>query len=156
MPKPNNVGVGVAILVIDAYNHDLCLLKRKGAHAAETFACPGGWIDFEDESPEDAAVRELKEELELEFDPSELEQVCNVSEMHDDLGIRTVTLYYKVYYSPDIHGVPKIGEPTKCSELRIDSVRNFLLDTMLGNIKLFPKLGSVLLRPDVSAELNTR
>jgi ADP-ribose pyrophosphatase len=145
MPKPNNVGVGVAALVIDADTHDLHFLKRKGAHAEDTIACPGGWIDFEDESPEDAAVRELKEELDLTVSPDELEQVCNVSEMHEDLGIRTVTLYYKVYVTPSVHGVPKIGEPSKSSELRIDSVRNILMDTMLGNIKLFPKLGNVLL-----------
>jgi ADP-ribose pyrophosphatase YjhB (NUDIX family) len=50
MSRPNNVGVGVAMLVVNTTDETVLLLKRKGAHAEGTWACPGGWIDFEDES----------------------------------------------------------------------------------------------------------
>lgn len=137
------VGVGTAILVVGE-DHKLLLMKRKGAHAANTFACPGGWIDFTDESPEDAAVRELKEELNLKVHKDELEQVRNVSEYHPELDVRTVTLYYKLFYSVAFNGIPKIGEPNKCSEI----VWRYELDWMRaareGELKLFPQLYEVL------------
>jgi len=145
MPKPNNVGVGVAILVLSSWDGQLLLLERQGAHAAGTLACPGGWVDFEDESPEATCVRELREELKLDVEESDLQQVCNVSEFHEDLSIRTVTMYYLLRHENWKHGVPMIGEPEKCSRL------------VWGYPKrLFPNLGQVLLRPVVSMELNLR
>jgi len=144
MPKPDNVGVGVAILVISADDNRLLLLKRKGAHAANTYACPGGWIDFEDESPEAAAVRELKEELNLTVEEGELQPICNVSEYHPDLNMRTVTLYYRLRYIDWKHGIPKIGEPEKCSEMEWRYRFYWGQASDQGDIQLFPKLREVM------------
>src|SRR5687768_16515681 len=94
MPKPDNVGVGVAIAVINSKGRSILLLKRKGAHAAGTWACPGGWIDDTDESPEFTCVRELLEELNLVTLIGELKLLTAVSAWHEDLGQRTVTIYY--------------------------------------------------------------
>ena len=144
MPKPDNVGVGTAILVISSWDREILLLQRQGAHAQGTFACPGGWIDFEDEDPKLAAVRELKEELGLKVVPEDLELCTVVSEKHDDLGVRTVTIYYKLYHENALHGVPKIGEPNKCSALRWKYALDFMKAEDKGELKLFPKLRGVL------------
>jgi 8-oxo-dGTP diphosphatase len=138
MTKPNNVGVGVAIAVIHKINGKLLLLKRQGAHASGKWACPGGWIDFEDQSPEDACVRELIEEVGIYVKKDELQLLTVVSENHVDLGIKSVTVYYLVEYDPSDRGNPTIREPEKCSALMWVG-----LDIAHGYY-LFPKLDEVI------------
>ena len=112
MPRPNDVGVGVCVL-IENDKGEILLMKRKGAHSAGCWALPGGWIDRTDTRIEEAIGRELGEEVNLTMVglPTLLEAT---TEDHEDLNCRTVTLYYQV---TNFLGVPKIMEPEKCSEI---------------------------------------
>lgn len=51
------VGVGVFVF----RNGKFLMGRRKGSHEAGTWSIPGGYVEF-GESPEEAAVREVKEE----------------------------------------------------------------------------------------------
>ncbi len=96
----------------------ILLLERQGAHAAGTWACPGGWIDPEDESPEDACVRELEEEIGLtDVNPADLTLLTSVKEWHEAIQAYSVTIYYCLFHIEKLHGHPTIKEPNKCSLL---------------------------------------
>jgi 8-oxo-dGTP diphosphatase len=141
MPRPDNVGVGVAVLVYDRRKRKILLLQRKGAHAEGTWACPGGWVDFEDESPEAACLRELKEELDLFTDQKSIKLYTVVSENHLDAGFKSVTLYYILDWNNGAYNVPvnfpQVVEPDKSSDIKWISLNDL-------PSPLFPALDRVL------------
>lgn len=129
MPRPDDVGVGTAVLILDE-NHRILLGKRKGAHRAGYWSCPGGWVDRSDQDIFKAVAREASEEANIELHKAE--QLCWVTEDHPELEIRTITLYY-LSWPKEWGGVPEVMEPDKCEEWRW-----FHLDELPS--PLFPKL----------------
>jgi len=114
MPKPNDVGVGTAILLIN--NKCAVLLgMRKGAHRANTWSCPGGWIDRSDTSTDLAIIREVEEEVGLVVD--EVEHLCWITEDHPEIACRSITLYHVAWVGM-WYGEPEVMEPDKCVEWR--------------------------------------
>ena len=111
MSRPNDVGVGVAALIIR--DKKILLLKRKGSHSAGKWAVPGGWVDRKDTHPTETLSREILEETGLRVRSAHLYSVT--SEDHLDLDCRTVTIYSQVF---DTGGKPEILESEKCSEMR--------------------------------------
>lgn len=112
MARPNDVGFGVCVALLDANESEILLMKRQGSHAAGTWAFPGGWVDRSDTSLLDVAKREAMEELGVTVE--EAEQVGCTTEDHPDKGFRGVTLYF---LATKWHGSVSIKEPDKCSEL---------------------------------------
>lgn len=109
MARPNDVGVGVAVIIVDAAKNYL-LLKRQGAHAANTWAVPGGWVDRTDTSLLDVVRREAKEEVNVTV--LDAVQVGVTTEDHPDKGFRSVTVYF---LCTNWYGPVRIMEPEKCS-----------------------------------------
>lgn len=145
MPKPDNVGVGVAVLIFSPLGQVL-LLKRKGAHAADTWACPGGWIDVEDASPEGTCWRELKEELGLtpRWNGS-FKFLTTVYAWHPEIKTKTVTLYYGITFM-ETSGKPEIKEPDKASEWKWFDPQAAVTQNDNHELRLFPRLRDVLVR----------
>jgi 8-oxo-dGTP diphosphatase len=56
--------VGVAVLVTNG--NEILLMKRRGSHGAGTWCPPGGHLEH-GESPEECAVREAREEADIEI-----------------------------------------------------------------------------------------
>jgi len=141
MPRPDNVGVGVAILIYDRKRKKVILLQRLGAHAEGTWACPGGWIDFEDADPVATCLRELQEEVNLTIDRKFLRLYTVVSENHEDAGFKSVTLYYRVNWEDISMNVapnfPQVVEPDKSSAVQWHSLNEL-------PSPLFPQLEGVL------------
>jgi 8-oxo-dGTP diphosphatase len=114
MPRPNNVGIGVGVVV---FNDKGCVLMgiRKGAHAPNTWSFPGGWVDYEDPTLAGVAQRELLEETGLKL--SENFKVLGVSTEsfpEQTVPFRTVTVYLEA--EQVIRGAPTVPvqEPEKC------------------------------------------
>jgi 8-oxo-dGTP diphosphatase len=113
MPRPNDVGVGVAIIVID--DEDQVLLGlRKGAHAAGLWSAPGGWVDRTDTDLKETCQRELLEEVGLKVSQSELYSLEATIEQHSDLNIACITCYYFMDLDPKLKQNVKLMEPHKC------------------------------------------
>jgi len=113
MPRPNDVGVGTAIFILNEKGQIL-LMKRKGAHAAGTWQVPGGWVDRENKTLFSAIAREAAEETGLTI--WKAAQVGTSTEDHKDLGARSVTVYF-VSHPNQWEGEPTILEPHKAAEL---------------------------------------
>lgn len=147
MPHDKRVSYGVAVLLWRGSK--LLLLRRKGSHAAETWACPGGWVDF-GETARETAVREAMEELGVKV---EIDDFCTFrEETWRERELQSLTLYFHAHV---VEGTPRIMEPDKASELRWVNPR----DVDSWPEPLFPNLHDVLvelamdmddLEPDVT------
>ena len=133
MPRPNDVGVGVAAIIIR--NKKILLLKRKGAHAADKWSVPGGWVDRSDQTISWTVRREVFQETGMDCGSVHLYNVT--TEDHEELQCRTVTAYYRVYTLD----TPTIKEPEKCSDMCWFSYEEtFNLDLFPGLINIIEQL----------------
>lgn len=113
MPRSPDVGVGTAVLIFNDQGQ-LLLMKRAGAHWADHWSVPGGWLDRTDTSSEQAVIREAFEEVDLCL--SRADRFTWTTEDNPEIGCRTITLYHMA--GPESWaGEPRIMEPHKCSEL---------------------------------------
>lgn len=134
MPKPDDVGVGTAMIVLSGEGRVL-LLKRKGAHRAGCWAVPGGWLDRADADTEIACCRETYEETGITVHTAE--KHTWVTEDHPEIETRTVTLYF-IARPGDWEGTAEILEPDKCSEM------GWFWPCDAHKLELFPGLFDVL------------
>lgn len=107
--KCGRVHVGVCVIVRNE-DGQMLLMKRRGSHGAGTWACPGGHVE-QPESPEEAAVRECREELGIEVGEMTLEGWT--WDDHPE-GFVGATLWLEV---EGWDGEPRIVEPEKCEEI---------------------------------------
>lgn len=103
------VRVGVGVFVFK--NGKFLMLKRQGAHGAGSWSPPGGHLEF-NESFEDTARREVKEETGLEIKNVRFGAVTN--DMFTDEGKHYVTIWVLSDYAG---GTERIMEPEKCTAM---------------------------------------
>jgi 8-oxo-dGTP diphosphatase len=140
LPKQHNVGVGVAALItrtVDGWWDEVLMIQRgpECSHGAGTWSVPGGWMDF-GETPLEAVVREVKEEVNLDLIMYDDEPIGVTNHVFDEAGVHSVCLFYR---APIIGSLmPEIMEPGKIAA--IEWVR-------IGDIparSLFPHLQKLL------------
>lgn len=117
MPNDPRVSYGVALLVtrINAFVREVLLLERSGAHAAGTWSCPGGWVDFGEDAYQ-AVIREAKEELGLVISASRVRFFGLRENIFATENVQSLTLYFHTEMPPDQS--PQIMEPAKCGGFR--------------------------------------
>jgi len=123
--------VGVAIFMWNE-NQQFILGKRKGAHAAGTWALPGGHVEA-GESLETCCIREAKEETGLDIDHVQPMTFTNDIFPEDDKHY--VTLYFMARV---VGGELKTREEDKCEGWKL-----FTLDDEMPT-PLFGELGSII------------
>ena len=100
--------IGVAVIVIK--DNRVLLGKRKNSHGADTWAFPGGHLEF-NESIEDCAAREVWEETGLRVKNLRLGPFTN------DIFAAESKHYVTLFVIADhVSGQPKVKEPQKCSQ----------------------------------------
>lgn len=102
------VGLGVYIL---NQKSEVLLLRRKGAHGANTWCAPGGHLEY-GESFEDCAKREAKEESDLDVD--DIQHIVTTNDVFLEEGKHYITLGMR---AKKHSGVPKIMEPDKSDKI---------------------------------------
>ena len=100
---PEMPRVGVAVLIIK--DEKVLLLKRKNAHGAGTWSTPGGHLEF-GETPEECAIRETKEETNVEITDVRFRSVTN--DVFEQNGKHYITLWMQGRY---VAGEPVVNAP---------------------------------------------
>ncbi|OJI97456.1 hypothetical protein ASPVEDRAFT_293693 [Aspergillus versicolor CBS 583.65] len=108
----NTVRVGVAVFALN-HENKFVFGKRIGSHGANTWALPGGHIEF-NESFEECAIRELKEETGLDIENVQFLTATNDIMPKDGKHYVTVFVGARVKEGQE----PEILEPHKCAEWR--------------------------------------
>ena len=92
----------------------ILLLKRGDGDYKGTWSLPGGHLEFL-ERIDEAIIRELKEELDIEITPNNVELIAVTDDLRPQLGQHYLHATFKVAIGDQ---EPKCNEPDKCSELR--------------------------------------
>ena len=100
------IGVGVLILK----DNKILLGKRISTHGKNTWAPPGGHLEF-NEQIEECAIREVKEETNLEIKNLRIGPITN--DIHKDEDKHYVTIFVISEYKS---GNVKLMEPEKCEQ----------------------------------------
>jgi 8-oxo-dGTP diphosphatase len=92
MPKMPSVGVGIII----AKGDHVLLLRRKNVHGTGSWSTPGGHLDF-GESPEACAIREAKEETDVDVIDVRFRAITN--DVFEAEGRHYITLWMEGTYA---------------------------------------------------------
>lgn len=92
MSKTPRVGVGIII----AKGDRVLLLRRKNVHGAGSWSTPGGHLDF-GESPEECAIREAKEETNV--DVTSVTFLAITNDVFEAEGKHYVTIWMQGKYA---------------------------------------------------------
>ena len=92
----NDPKIGVGVLIFNGEN--VLLGKRKSSHGIDTWSAPGGHLEFQ-ESFEDCAIREVKEETDLTIENPEFLAVTN--DIFEDEDKHYVTIFMVAHYPED-------------------------------------------------------
>jgi 8-oxo-dGTP diphosphatase len=126
MPFDPRVHVGVGVCLVSSMR-GLLMIERQGAHGAGQWSIVGGWIDYP-ETPEEAVIREMKEEAGLDVSNPTL--IGATSHIFDSPVDSSITLFYSVPLTPQAK--PVIKEPEKISAMQWVPYRR------LNTLNLFP------------------
>jgi len=102
-------GVGVGVILKKGNN--VLLFKRKNVHGEGTWCLPGGHMEY-GETPEQTAVRETKEEVNLKICNAKVVGITN--DFMPEKEKHYVTIFVEAEFN---EGTAKISEPEKMSEL---------------------------------------
>jgi 8-oxo-dGTP diphosphatase len=105
--RNNHTRVGVGVIVVR--DGAVLLGLRRSAHGRDTWALPGGHLEF-GESVEDCARRELLEEAGLAL--GGVRQAPYTVDCFPESGAHYVTLFVEAL---DVVGEPVLCEPDKCA-----------------------------------------
>lgn len=101
--------INASVVVIPIVENKILLLKRQNTGWEDgKYTCPSGRMEISD-TPQSAAIREVKEEIGVDISKEDLEFV------HVDFVTDTVINFYFVVRK--LNSEPKIMEPELCSEL---------------------------------------
>ncbi|KTD99120.1 MULTISPECIES: NUDIX hydrolase [unclassified Pseudoalteromonas] len=112
----NEVRVGVAVIIMR--QNTILLGERIGAHGANTWATPGGHLEF-GEAVEQCAIREVCEETGLNV--SKITKLDFTNDIFSAENKHYITLYVKAEYEG---GEPTLYEPDKCIQWRWCDINN--------------------------------
>lgn len=98
------------VCVIIENGGEVLLMKRTGAHEPGTWCFPGGKLDMF-ENIEDCAVREVKEETNLDIYDVQFDKITNDKFYNENLH------YITIFVTCKWKGIPKIMEENKCTEM---------------------------------------
>lgn len=104
-----HVSVGVAVIITKG--KEVLLLKRRNMHGAGTWSTPGGHLDY-GETPEQCAIRELKEETNLDITEVKFKALTN--DVFEQEGKHYISIWMEGQYAG---GEPIVNAEYESSEI---------------------------------------
>jgi 8-oxo-dGTP diphosphatase len=142
-PKPRRVRVSAYALLQDHGRILLCRLSEEVSGWSGYWTLPGGGLEF-GESPEEALVREVREETGLEIEASSVAAVDSIVVQGEDEEVQAVRL---VYHAAIIGGDLRheVGESTdRCEWHGLDAASDLpLVPLAERGIRILPDAGIV-------------
>lgn len=105
--KYPRVGFGV---IVENENGQILIGKRKGSHADQKYSIPGGHLEL-GERFEDGAIRELKEETNLEIEDPKVISVVNCLQTYREENKHYISI---ILFTNKFKGELKNMEPLRC------------------------------------------
>lgn len=127
--KVPGVGTGVVVRAGDR----VMLMRRATPHGFGKWAAPGGYLEF-GESPEDCALRELKEETRLVVD--RVRFITFTNDVFEDSGKHDVTLWFETEH--DITDLDSTDEASEIRWFRVDGLPEPLFLPLANLLKKHP------------------
>jgi 8-oxo-dGTP diphosphatase len=118
-PKPAPIVLVVAVALIDVDGRILLAQRPDGKDMAGLWEFPGGKVQ-NNETPEHALCRELREELNIETSPSCLYPITFASHAYE-----TFHLLMPLYVCRQWHGTPQSLEGQKIIWVHPDQLQNY-------------------------------
>ena len=110
MTNQNNIAkVGLGVIIIK--NNKILVGKRTGSHA-QKYSIPGGHLEV-GETFEEAAIREIKEETNLDIEDPQVIAITNNLETYRQENVHYISIILLV---KEFSGELKIMEPDSCEE----------------------------------------
>ena len=106
----NRPSVGVAVII--AKDDYVLLIRRKNVHGAGSWSTPGGHLEF-GESPEECAIREVKEETDIDITDIKFKAITN--DVFSSEGKHYVTIWMEGSYSA---GNPIVNDTDEIAEVK--------------------------------------
>lgn len=133
--KKNDMPVGINPIILDKEGKILLGL-RKNCYGAGTWGLPGGKLQIF-ETFEETAVREIKEETNLDVAVEDIDVInlANSFDLNSETHFIQIGVLVKKY-----EGLLKVMEPEKCEELRffdLDNLPEHLFVSTKMNIELY-------------------
>jgi 8-oxo-dGTP diphosphatase len=104
----NEPRVGVALII--THDDHVLLVKRKGSHGEGTWSTPGGHLEF-GESPEQCAIREAKEETNIDVTGVRFRAITN--DVFEAEGKHYITIWMEGQFAtgvPVIHAADEVAD----------------------------------------------
>lgn len=136
----NVVKVGVGLYIINEKN-ELLLGLRKSPHGSGTWCPPGGHLEF-GENFEEAAIREAKEETDLDVKVEDVKVISCTNDLYKETNKHYITIQM---LAKKFSGKVKISEPNKWERWewfsKKDMPENLFLSTynFLKEVDIFTK-----------------
>lgn len=135
------IGVGCGALIVNGKNQVLLMLRAGDVRNQNgTWSQPGGGVDF-GEKIQDAILREIKEELDIDIELIKFLTVTDHIMPEEDQHWVSPSYLARIK-----SGEPKILEPHKCAEIKwfnIDKVPSNLSETTKESIAVYKNLRRV-------------
>lgn len=130
------IGVGVGAFIVNE-NNEVLLHKRAVPAEKDHWCIPGGRLEMF-EKLEDAVIREVKEEIDVDVKIEKLMGVCD--HIIEDENAHWVAMEYLCKITS---GEPKIMEPDKASEMKwfsLDNLPDKLTITTKKSVEFYKKI----------------
>jgi len=125
----NNVATAVGIIIQDKYSNILFEIRAKEPRKGFA-ALPGGFVDFE-ESAEEAAVRECREEIGVEININDIQFLCSFPNtyVYKNIEYKTCDLFFTVKLPECFDSINDYIKTLKAEESEVESFTYYKVET---------------------------
>ena len=124
----NNVASAVGVVIRDRYNNVLFEIRAKQPRKGY-LAVPGGFVDFE-ESAEEAAVRECREEIGVAVDGVKF--LCTAPNIYEykNIEYKTCDIFFTAELPPQFETIDDFIKSLKAEESEVEGFVSYKVETL--------------------------